>query len=330
MKFLKYFFSFFLIFQISVASEKEIQDKAKGAFVGLAAGDALGTTLEFKERDSYPHLTDIVGGGPFKLKPGQWTDDTSMALCLADSLIEKQGFDPKDLMERFYRWWRTGYNSSTGECFDIGITTRQSLEEFKRTGNPYAGSKDPKKAGNGSIMRLAPVVLFHVDSLSKAQELARNQSRTTHQSEESIEAAALLATILFKAIHGEDPFDLSDFESTNQVVTDLAQSQGDWNWRKKSRSDIKSSGYVIHTLEAAMWSVANTTSFEEAVLMAANLGDDADTVGAVAGQIAGALYGLKNIPEKWRKILTDYDHFLHLSDKLLAHRHDPRPEHQNM
>lgn len=137
--------------------EDAIRDRAIGALIGLAAGDAVGTTLEFKRRDSYPRLTDMVGGGPFRLKPGQWTDDTSMALALADSLIENPDLDPADLMRRFVAWRDEGAYSCTGTCFDIGMTVSSALSRWQRSGDPLAGSTDPNSAGNGSLMRLSPV-----------------------------------------------------------------------------------------------------------------------------------------------------------------------------
>jgi ADP-ribosyl-[dinitrogen reductase] hydrolase len=126
-----------------------LRERYAGALLGLAAGDALGTTVEFKAPGTFKPITDIVGGGPFGLKPGQWTDDTSMALCLADSLIKKRGFDPKDQMDRYCRWRKEGYLSSTRTCFDIGITVKTALADYLRTGEPFAGSTDPFTAGNG-------------------------------------------------------------------------------------------------------------------------------------------------------------------------------------
>ena len=128
----------------------------RGILLGLAAGDALGTTLEFRRPGTFAPIADIVGGGPFNLPAGAWTDDTSMALCLAESLIERRGFDPVDQLERYVRWYRLGHLSSTGNCFDIGNTVRAALNRFERTREPYCGSTDPMAAGNGSIMRLAP------------------------------------------------------------------------------------------------------------------------------------------------------------------------------
>ena len=131
-----------------------VVDRYRGCLLGLAVGDALGTTLEFQPPGSFEPTADKVGGGPFRLKPGQWTDDTSMALCLAESLIERRGFDPVDQLERYCCWYRTGHLSSTGRCFDIGSTTRAALHRFERTREPCCGSTDPATAGNGSIMRL--------------------------------------------------------------------------------------------------------------------------------------------------------------------------------
>src|SRR4051794_24021737 len=152
-------------------------DRAIGALLGLAVGDALGTTLEFSKRDSKPHHTEMLGGGPFRLRPGQWTDDTAMALALADSLLARGTFDPADLMRRFVDWWRKGTYSCTGDCFDIGITTRQALARFEKTLHPFSGSPDEAQAGNGSLMRLAPVALFAYPDHTYAVELARSQSR---------------------------------------------------------------------------------------------------------------------------------------------------------
>src|SRR5215831_13959691 len=142
----------------------KLRDRYEGTLLALACGDAIGTTVEFSPRGSFSPVQGMVGGGPFSLKPGQWTDDTSMALCLAESLIERQGFDARDQMVRYLNWWRWGYLSSTGDCFDIGMTTKAALARFEETGEPFAGSVDPQAAGNGSLMRLAPVVLcFYPD-----------------------------------------------------------------------------------------------------------------------------------------------------------------------
>ncbi len=137
-------------------TSSDARDRAVGALVGLAVGDAVGTALEFRAPGTFTPIDDMVGGGPFGLEPGQWTDDTSMALCLASSLVECGGFDPRDQMTRYLRWREEGYLSSTGTCFDIGNTTSRALDTFVQTGNPF-GPVDQDQAANGSLMRLAPV-----------------------------------------------------------------------------------------------------------------------------------------------------------------------------
>ena len=282
--------------------------------VGLAVGDAVGTTVEFQPRDSFPPVSDMIGGGPFALAPGQWTDDTSMALCLAESLLASRGLDELDLMKRFVRWWKYGENSATGRCFDIGNTTREALARFERTGEPLAGSSDPRTAGNGSLMRLAPVAVFFHASLEAARDAARKQSMTTHAAPATLDACAYFAGLLVYSIGGagkEQVLAPRAFTGDPAVEEVVAGS-----WKTKSRESIRSSGYVVHTLEAALWSVARTASFEEAVLTAANLGDDADTVAAVTGQLAGALWGHNAIPERWCALLACSDRIEALAGAL--------------
>lgn len=273
-----------------------IEDRARGAFLGLAVGDALGATLEFEPRDTHPLHTEMLGGGPFNLKPGQWTDDTSMALALAESLIAHPDFDPTDLMRRFVAWAEDGTYSCTGTCFDIGLTTRQALSRFMRTGDPFAGSTAPDTAGNGSLMRVAPVALRALDDDARAVRIARDQSRTTHAAAEAVEACDLFVRILREAIQGagKDALRSRPWNGTARI-RDIAAG----TWRGKARSQIKSSGYVIDTLEAALWCTDQAASFEEALVLAVNLAGDADTVGAVTGQIAGAVFGASAIPQRW-------------------------------
>ena len=155
-------------------------ERYRGSLLGLAAGDAVGTTLEFKPPGTFAPIKDMVGGGPFRLKPGQWTDDTSMALCLAESLIEQKGFAPANQLEKYLQWYRDGHLSSTGRCFDIGNTTQAAVKQFEETREPYCGSTDPRSAGNGSIMRLASVPLFFAQNPKEAIEKSGESSRTTH------------------------------------------------------------------------------------------------------------------------------------------------------
>lgn len=255
-----------------------------------------------------------MGGGPFDLQPGQWTDDTAMALALADSLISCPEFDPHDLATRFVSWWRHGAYSCTGTCFDIGITTREALARFIRTGEPYAGSTDPDTAGNGSLMRLAPVALFALHDAALAGPLARDQSRITHAAPQAVQACAYFVQLLRDAILGRPDVLSSRTWAGDPAIAAIAAGA----WRQKSRNQIRSSGYVLDTLEAALWAIGTTTNFEEALTLSVNLADDADTVGAVTGQLAGALYGASAIPDRWLHPLAWRSEISAAADRLLA------------
>lgn len=274
-----------------------IADRAVGALLGLAAGDAVGTTLEFSPRDSRPPLTDMIGGGPFGLQPGEWTDDTAMALALADSLAHDPALDATDLMSRFVAWYREGSYSCTGHCFDIGATTRTALLDFDRSFDPMAGSTDPLSAGNGSLMRLSPVAIRYWRDPARLVEVARRQSATTHGAAEAVDACEGFALLLADAIAGRGREAVLAPRETALAPAVAAILAG--SWRARDRRDIRSSGYVVHSLEAAIWAVGQTHGFRDAILLAANLGDDADTVAAIAGQLAGALYGAGGIPAAW-------------------------------
>lgn len=281
------------------ARSRHVLDRCAGALVGLACGDAVGTTVEFRSRGHFEPLTDMRGGGPFGLEPGQWTDDTSMALCLAESLLTKKGFDARDQMERYVRWWREGHWSATGACFDIGNTVRAALARFQISGDPFAGSADPETAGNGALMRLAPVVLFFHPERERAVHFAVESSRTTHAAGEALDCARLMAHLLFAALEGESKEAILDAASLPIVSAKVAAIAAR-GYRGKSEAEIFGTGYCVDSLEAALYCFATTDSFEHAILRAANLGDDADTTAAIVGQIAGAYYGLDGIPASWR------------------------------
>ena len=292
------------------------RDRAIGALLGLAIGDAVGTTLEFKPRDTYQPLTDMVGGGPFGLKPGEWTDDTAMALALADSLTGKDDLDEQDLMRRFVDWRDRGVYSCTGRCFDIGITTNEALTTWKRTGNLHCGSTNPQKAGNGSLMRLSPVAIRFWKDRAKLRDVAARQSRTTHGAPEAVDACVAFVEMLADAIEGAPRSQvLSNRSGVGPYSGNIAAIMMG-SWRGKPRSEIRASGYVAHTLEAAIWSVGRTADFQAAVLSAANLGEDADTTGAVAGQLAGALYGISRMPERWKRRLAWSEQIMDVADAL--------------
>jgi ADP-ribosyl-[dinitrogen reductase] hydrolase len=292
-----------------------IRTRGRGALLGLAIGDAVGTALEFTQRDSYPVLTDMVGGGPFKLPAGEWTDDTAMALALADSLEARDGVDEADLMRRFVAWRDEGAYSCNGRCFDIGNTVSAALAQWQRTGNPIAGSTDPMSAGNGSLMRLAPVALRYWDDRAALYDAAARQSRTTHAAPEAVDACIAYAAVIADAIAGRPLHEILHRDGKGLAGRITAVVGG--SWRGKPRHQIRASGYVAHSLEAALWCIARTGSFAEAVLTAANLGEDADTTAAITGQLAGALYGEESIPAEWRRHLVWYDRIGMMADRLL-------------
>ena len=310
----------------SPMGEISTQDRFRGCLLGLAAGDALGTTLEFKKPGTFEPIDDMVGGGPFNLQPGQWTDDTSMALCLATSLIEQEGFDPTDQMQRYVRWWQKGYLSSTGRCFDIGTTVRGALSRFERDGDPHAGSTDPNSAGNGSLMRLAPVPMYFASDAAEAIRMAADSSRTTHGAQEAVDACRYFAGLLFGALDGVDKepllspgfcpvVGLWEREPLAEKIGHIA----DGSFKDREPPVIKGSGYVVRSLEAALWAFHRSRDFREGALLAANLGDDADTTAAIYGQLAGAYYGADGIPAKWRERLTMEAEITALADSLHEH-----------
>lgn len=282
----------------------ETIDRFRGALLGLACGDAVGTTVEFKARGSFAPVSDMVGGGPFRLKPGEWTDDTSMALCLATSLVECGQFDAADQMRRYCRWMETGYLSSNGICFDIGRTISHALHAFRRSGEPYSGTTDPNSAGNGCLMRLAPVPMFFFPDREAAIAMAGESSRTTHGAQECIEASRLFGAMLTSAFFGFSKEDILFGRGVEVVGSARLQRVAEGTYRHSTEDEIQGSGYVVESLEAALWCFLKTGSFRDAVLRAANLGRDADTTAAICGQLAGAFYGGSGIPQEWRERLV--------------------------
>ena len=294
----------------------DLLDRYRGALLGLAAGDAVGTTLEFRPRGSFEPITDMVGGGPFGLEAGQWTDDTSMALCLAASLVHCKGFDARDQMNRYSNWESYGYMSSNGTCFDIGNTVSAALRRYELTNEPVAGSTDPQTAGNGSLMRLAPGVLFYHPDGEELVRYAGESSRTTHGAEEAVDACRVFAQILAAALDGKAKTEVL-LAATDVGSSERLNSISRGEYRSSRAQEIQGTGYVVDCLEAALWCFAHAESFREAALEAANLGDDADTTAAVCGQLAGAYYGLSGIPKHWHERLSLREEILSLADALL-------------
>jgi ADP-ribosyl-[dinitrogen reductase] hydrolase len=299
------------------------RDRYQGSLLGLAAGDALGTTVEFSPPGTFAPLTDIVGGGPFHLEKGQWTDDTSMALCLAESLVTCNGFDAKDQMTRYSRWREEGYLSSNGTCFDMGNTVSQALSKFARTGDPFAGPTDPRSAGNGSLMRLAPVPLFFAADPEKAVQMSSESSKTTHGARTCLDACRYFGGLIVGAIRGASKEALLskryapaeniwEREPLCPEIDEIACG----SFKHKDPPEIAGTGYVVKSLEAALWAFYRSSTFKEGCLLAVNLGNDADTTGAIFGQLAGAFYGSAGIPIEWRNCLTRADLIQRLADDL--------------
>ncbi|RSZ39810.1 MULTISPECIES: ADP-ribosylglycohydrolase family protein [unclassified Variovorax] len=292
-------------------------ERYQGCLLGLACGDAVGTTVEFRSRGSFAPVTGMQGGGPFGLIAGEWTDDTSMALCLAASLIHCKGFDAVDQMNRYCNWRSVGYLSSTGNCFDIGLTVSGALTRYLASGDPFAGDPDPRTAGNGALMRLAPVPMFYAASAPATWKQAGESTRTTHGAQEAIECSQLFALQLRSALRGEDKAAILSTEPLAPLSAKVAALAGS-GYASKPVEQIRGSGYCVESLEAALWCFANTGSFEEAVLAAANLGDDADTTAAICGQLAGAFYGVGGIPRDWLDKLVMRDDIERMAGKLLT------------
>ena len=299
--------------------------RVRGSLLGLAVGDAVGTSVEFEPPGTFAPVTDMVGGGPFNLPAGAWTDDTSMALCLAESLVERRGFDPVDQLERYLRWYREGRWSSTGRCFDIGVATRAALEDFERTRDPFPGDGYPKAGGNGPLMKLAPVALAYAGRPADAVRHAAESARTTHGAPEAIDAARYFAGLIVGAVSGagadallrggayEPVAGLWEREPLHWRIAAIA----DGSYLHKEPPAIRGTGYVAHSLEAALWALRSTETFEDAVLAAVNLGDDADTTGAIVGQLAGALHGFEAIPNRWRDRIAMRDEIIGMADRLV-------------
>jgi ADP-ribosylglycohydrolase len=290
-----------------------MRDKQRGTLFGMAVGDALGAPVEFRPPGSFDPVTDYQDGGPHDLGPGGWTDDTSLALAMAASL--KDGWDLNDQAAKYVSWFRNGEYSVNGRCFDIGGTTAGALRTFEETGDARtAASTSEHASGNGSIMRLAPVPIRYAHlfphKVHQLRMYAIESSLTTHASPQCLSACAYMATVLCGLMHGESREEVlaPDWEHIQGIEwhPDIAEIvQG--SFRERKPPEIRGIGYVVKSLEAALWAFHDAEDFSEAVLRAVNLGDDTDTTGAVCGQFAGAFWGESGIPQKWRDNLQKPD-----------------------
>ena len=296
-----------------MTSIPDARDKAIGALVGLAVGNAVGATLAFQPRDRY-RVSDMVGGGIFGLKAGEWTGDTSMMLCLAETYLQNNTLDFKDFRNRLVRWYKQGENSSNGICFDIGNTTRFALDQHLLHDGKWMGNTERSTAGNAALVRGAPVAIFRRKTVRGIWFESKAQSQATHGAPESLSACFFLDLLLNHLIYGYDKEKTFAPHIVPLVARVLIINAGEY--KQKTRDQIRSSAYVIDTLEAAMWAVWNTDNFRDAILLAANLGDDADSVAATAGQIAGALYGYAGIPQEWKDKLVQHERIASIAGEL--------------
>lgn len=305
-------------------TESSVINRCRGALVGLAVGDALGAAVEFKAPGSFPPVTGYRTGG-HPIPTGGFTDDCSMALALADS-IAAVGWDLNDQARRYVDWWRNGTYSVIGRCFDIGIATSRALGDFELHGDATrSGDRSESSSGNGSIMRLAPVPItfrhLYPDDVTTLAGKAKESSLPTHASDQCLSACRYMALILAGLIHGEDRDSVlsPDWEPLRRLTAaepldpHIARVAAG-SFRKKKPPAIRGSGWVVDSLEAALWAFHDATTFEDAVLKAVNLGHDADTTGAVTGQLAGSFWGESDIPAPLRAGLARFD----MIEKALA------------
>ena len=307
----------------SVAAQT-LKDRYRGLTLGLAAGDALGQPAVHRKPGSFMPFGDLVGGGPFELPRGAWSDETAMALCLAESLVERGAVDAADQVER-YRWWqRDGHLSSTGQCLGISAATARALAQAQWTGNPYAGSYDPARADKEPLARIGPAVALFLADPVEAIEAAVDCARVTHQAPVTLDAVRYFAALLVGALQGAPKAELLKphyspvdglWSRVRLKPEILAVARGDW--QEKSPPRIFGGGQAADALEAALWAFGRAASFRDGAVAAVNLGGDADTTGAIYGQLAGAHFGASGLPGGWRTSLARHELLLALADALL-------------
>lgn len=302
---------------------------------GLCVGDALGVPVEFAHRSALDRdpVLGMRAWGTHHQPAGTWSDDTSMTLCLLDSLA--QGLDYGDIMTKFLRWYREGAYTPHGQAFDVGRATAQALERFARGTPPLAcGGTREGDNGNGSLMRILPLLFYlqsryDMEDTEKVLAVVHDVSALTHAHKRSQLACGLYISVADLLTRGESKEGAAErglaralnwYRQSPSFVRELIHYQRvqDRDFAGLPRAAIQSSGYVVHTLEAALWCFLNTESYRDCVLAAVNLGDDTDTVAAVAGGLAGLYYGLDNIPEEWLAVIVGREEIHDLCCKLSA------------
>jgi ADP-ribosylglycohydrolase len=314
-----------------VANSMDMSERIRGGILGVVIGDALGLPVQFKPRSQVKKrpVKGMQGYGTFNLPPGTWSDDSSLTLCLAQSLAERGFFDPKDVSEKFQAWYFGGYMTPFGASFDVGGTTARAMHYLRQSGsNPLrAGGRSESDNGNGALMRILPATLFSLNlSDEDAIAMAQKAASMTHGHEISQLAVSIYTLMARRLLMG----------ATKENAYQYAYQYNCWyDWKQQAwanntldeyriflsgaigackESQISSGGYVRDTLEAATWCLLNNDSFEDTVLAAVNLGDDSDTTAAVAGGLAGILYGIYSIPGKWIDALIKVDEVMDVVD----------------
>ena len=284
----------------------------KDILYGVCVGDALGVPVEFESREYLKNnpVTKMGSGGVHDQGIGVWSDDSSLTFCLAESIVE--GYDIHRLASKFIKWKNEGYWTATGEVFDIGNTTRQSIINLSRGVYPnLAGGQNEIDNGNGSLMRILPLVLLIKDlSIEKRFDLVKEVSSITHAHNRSVISCFYYLELALQVMEGKDKFEI--YENLKKTVPEFLNSNKIYsvelthfdrlingNIYELNENVIQSGGYVIQTLEASIWCLLTSDTYEDAVLKAVNLGGDADTTGAVTGGLAGLFYGYAAIPKSW-------------------------------
>ena len=301
---------------------RSLRDRFQGALMGLAVGDALAANTQFRKPGSFAAVGDLLGGGPFDLPRGAWSDDTAMALLLAESLNQREGFDAHDQVQRYARWQREGHGSATGQCVGITASVARALATAQYKRQPFAGSHDPEQLDKEPLSRVAPVVMYFFADGAAAVARSAESARITAQAPMVLDCVRLLAAVLHQALSGREkaavlrpPRDLWVTPSTRAEV--LALYEG--SYLSRDLSEITGGGHVVQALEAALWAFHRSANFREGALACANLGRDSDVVTAVYGAIAGAHHGVSAIPGIWRNSLMKHEVVIDTADRLLTH-----------
>jgi ADP-ribosyl-[dinitrogen reductase] hydrolase len=287
----------------TLAAARSLRERFLGTLLGLAGGDAVAAATQYRRPGTFAPVGDLLGGGPFALPRGGWSDDTAMALCLADSLLATGGFDARDQVERYQRWQREGYLSATGQCLGITASTARALAMAQWRRQLFSGSHAPNQLDPEPLSRVAPVVLFFFASQEEAVQLASEAARTTCQAPAVLAACRDLAGALYLALSGQPKARIL-----------AAVSSGTEGQTAKRRN-----GSVTEALAVALEAFAATDNFRDAVLHAANHGGNSDVAAAACGQLAGAFYGAGGIPAAWRDCLLQRSLIEGYADKLFEH-----------